>query len=130
MKLNAKRLIYNMDGKMYEKPKKILNEESESLVTAHQVSDNMIELVRLDQKIIITGKDFSVMATSPKHINGKPVYTTITATDGKIDETDLKYRAEKAEDELPEGKQFKLDDAGEKILDSDGKPELEDKPTE
>jgi len=119
-----------MDGKMYEKPKKILNEESESLVTAHQVSDNMIELVRLDQKIIITGKDFSVMATSPKHINGKPVYTTITATDGKIDETDLKYRAEKAEDELPEGKQFKLDDAGEKILDSDGKPELEDKPTE
>lgn len=115
---------------MYPKPKKILVPGSENMVVAHQVSDNMIELVRLDQKIIITGKDFSVMATSPKHVNGKNVYTTITATDGKIDEGELEYRAEKQEDQPPEGKQFKLDDKGEKILDADGKPELEDIPAE
>lgn len=115
---------------MYEKPKKILVPGSDHMVVAHQVSDNMIELVRMDQKIIITGKDFSVMATSPKHVNGKNVYTTITATDGKIDQEELEYRAEKQEDQPPEGKQFKLDDDGNKILDADGKPEVEDIPAE
>ena len=115
---------------MYDKPKKILVEGSDHMVTAHQLSDDMIEIVRMDQKFIITGKDFSVMATSPKHVNGKGVYTTIVATDGKIDDSELEYRAEKEEDTPPEGKQFKVDDKGEKVLDADGKPELEDKPAE
>ncbi len=115
---------------MYEKPKKILVPGSDHMVVAHQTSDNMIELVRMDQKVIITGKDFSVIATSPKHVNGKFVYCTITATDGKIDVADLEYRAEKQPDQPPEGKQFKLDDDGNQILDADGKPELEDKPAE
>lgn len=110
---------------MYEKPKKILVQGSSGMVVAHQLSDNMIELVRLDQKIIITGKDFSVMATSPKHVDGKNVYTTITATDGKIDEADIEYKPEKPNDEPPAGKKFKLDDKGEKVLDDDGKPVLE-----
>jgi len=115
---------------MYEKPKKVLVSGSENMVVAHQLSDNMIELVRLDQKIIITGKDFSVMATSPKHLNGKNVYTTITATEGVIDAADLEYRAEKPDEQPPEGKQFKLDADGKKILDADGKPEVEDMPAE
>lgn len=115
---------------MFEKPKKILVDGSETMVTAHQLSDNMIEIVRMDQKFIITGNDFSVMMSSPKHVNGKNVYTTVTATNGKIDESDIAYRPEKPEDQPPEGKQFKLDADGKKILDADGKPELEDIPTE
>lgn len=115
---------------MYDKPKKILVAGSNGMVVAHQLSDNMIELVRLDQKIIITGKDFNVMATSPKHVDGQNVYTTITATDGVIDASEIEYKPEKQDDQPPEGKQFKLDDKGEKILDADGKPELEDKPAE
>jgi len=115
---------------MYEKPKKVLVSGSDNMVVAHQLSDNMVEIVRSDQKFIITGNDFSIMATSPKHLNGKNVYTTITATDGKVDEADLEYRAEKQEDQPPEGKQFKLDADGNKVVDADGKPEFEDKPTE
>lgn len=105
---------------MYEKPKKILVDGSETMVTAHQLSDNMIEIVRMDQKFIITGKDFSVMMTSPKHVNGKNVYTTVTATDGKIDERDIAYRAEK-----PERKQ-KVDDDGNPVVDDDGNPVYDD----
>jgi len=96
------------------------------MVVAHQLSDNMIELVRLDQKIIITGKDFSVMATSPKHVDGKNVYTSITATDGVIDASEIEYKADKPADTPPDGKKFKLDDKGEKVLDDEGKPVLED----
>jgi hypothetical protein len=116
-----------MANELYDKPKQILVEGSTDLVTAHQKSDNMIELKRLDQKIIITGSDFSVMATSPKHVGGKYVYTTITATDGKIDSGDLNYREDK---QPPEGKQYKLNDKGEKELDDNGEPILEDKPAE
>lgn len=115
-------------AEMYEKPKKILVPGTSGQVVAHQLADNHIELVRQDQKIIITGNDFSVMATSPKHVDGKNVYTTITATDGKIDEDDIEYKPEKTE-EPPEGKKFKLDDDGEKVLDDEGQPVLEDAET-
>lgn len=106
---------------MYEKPKKILVSGSDNMVVAHQLSDNMIELVRLDQKIIITGNDFSVMATSPKHLNGKSVYTTITATGGKIDTAELDYKPEKQ-------RKQKLDDQGEPVVDAEGNPVYEDDP--
>lgn len=115
---------------MYPKPKKILVDGSDNMVVAHQLSDNYVEIVRMDQKFIITGNDFSVIASSPKHLNGKNVFTTITATNGKIDESDLTYRSEKPEDQPPEGKQFKLDDDGKQIIGADGKPELEDIPAE
>lgn len=107
---------------MYEKPKKILVDGSDSMVVAHQLSDNMIEIVRMDQKFVITGKDVSIMATSPKHVNGKNVFTTITMTDGKVDEEELAYRPEKPKDErVP-----KLDDEGKPVLDDKGEPVYED----
>lgn len=118
-------------AELYEKPKRILCADDSDFVAAHQLSDNMIEIKRLDQKMIITGDDFSVMVTSPTKANAsKERFTTITATNGKIDEDDLQYKADKPDDQPPEGKQFKLDDNGEKILDADGKPELEDAPAE
>lgn len=117
-------------SKLYEKPKKILCAENPKFVTAHQLSDNMIEIVRQDQKIIITGSDFSVMATDPTKANSdKHQYTSIIATNGVIDSSNLEYKADQ-EDQPPEGKQFKLDDEGKKVLDADGKPVLEDAPTE
>jgi len=109
---------------MYEKPKKILVAGSNDMVTAHQTSDNMIEISRLDQKIIVDFKTGSVMITSPKHLNGKSVWTTITATDGKIDEADLEYKPEKPV--APEGKKPKLDENGEPVVDDDGNPVYED----
>ena len=107
---------------MYDKAKQVLVDGASDLVTAHIKSDNMIEIKRLDQKFIITGNDFSVMATSPKQVNGKLVYTTITATDGKIDEADLQFRADKP----PEGKKAKLDADGKPELDENGEPVYED----
>lgn len=114
---------------MFEKPKKILVDGSESMVVAHQTSESMLEIVRLDQKIIVDFSTNSVMMTSPKHVNGRSVYTTVTATNGKIDEADLTYRAER-EVTPPEGKQFKLDANGEKEKDADGNFVFEDKPAE
>lgn len=114
---------------MYEKPKKILVDGSETMVVAHQTSDSMLEIVRLDQKIIVDFATNSVMMTSPKHVNGRNVYTTVTATNGKIDEGELSYRPEKTV-EPPEGKQFKLDENGEKVKDDDGNFVFEDKPAE
>ena len=111
---------------MYDKPKKILVSDSADQVVAHQLSDNMIELKRLDQKIIITGNDFSVMATSPKAINGQNPYTTITATDGKIDTTDIQYKPDAPTP--PAGKKQKLDDKGEPVIDEKGEPVYEDDP--
>ena len=116
---------------MYDKPKKILCADNPNFVTAHQLSDNMIEIVRQDQKIIITGADFSVMVTSPTKSNSeKNQYTSIVATDGKIDESNLEYKAEKPDEQPPEGKQFKLDADGNKEKDADGKFIFEDKPAE
>lgn len=118
-------------SKLYEKPKKILCAENPKFVTAHQLSDNMIEIVRQDQKIIITGSDFSVMATDPTKANSdKHQYTSIVATNGVIDSSDLEYKAEQPDDQPPEGKQFKLDANGEKEKDADGKFIFEDKPAE
>ena len=114
-------------SELYEKPKKILCADDADFVAAHQLSDNMIEIKRLDQKMIITGDDFSVMVTSPTKANAaKERFTTITATNGKIDEDDLTYKDEQPNDQPPAGKKFKLDDDGNKILDADGNPELED----
>jgi hypothetical protein len=110
---------------MYEKPKKILVAGASDMVTAYQLSDNMIEIGRLDQKIMIDFKTSSVMVTSPKHLNGKPVYTTITATDGKIDEADLEYKEEKPP-KAPDGKKQKVDENGEPVVDDDGNPVYED----
>lgn len=112
---------------MYEKPKKILCTDAPDQVVAHQLSDNMIELKRLDQKIIITGNDFSVMATSPKSVNGTPQYTTITATNGKIDEADLQYKEEKPV-VPPTGKRQKTDADGKPEFDANGAPVWEDDP--
>lgn len=106
---------------MYDKPKKILVSGSNSMVTAHQLSDNMVEIVRLDQKMIITGQDFSVMISSPKHVDGKNVYTTVSATAGKIDDSELEYKPEKPKDP-PDGKKQKLDDDGKPVVDDDGNP--------
>lgn len=109
---------------MYEKPKKILVAGSNEMVTAHQLSDSLLEIGRLDQKIMVDFSTNSVMVTSPKHLNGKTVYTTITATDGKIDESELEYRAEKPK--APEGKKQKVDENGEPVVDDDGNPVYED----
>lgn len=105
---------------MYEKPKKVLVAGSHDMVTAHQLSDSLLEIGRLDQKIMIDFSTQSVMVTSPKHLNGKTVYTTITATDGKIDDGELEYKAEKPK--APEGKKQKLDDDGKPVVDDDGNP--------
>ena len=105
---------------MYEKPKKILVAGASDMVTAYQLSDSMIEIGRLDQKIMVDFATNSVMVTSPKHLNGKTVYTTITATDGKIDESELEYKPEKQK--APEGKVQKVDENGEPVVDDDGNP--------
>lgn len=115
---------------LYEKPKRILCADDSNFVAAHQLSDDMIEIKRLDQKIIIMGGDFSVMVTSPTKANAdKEQFTTITATNGKIDSDDLTYKEEKPETP-PEGKQFVVDADGKQVLDADGKPTLEDIPAE
>lgn len=111
---------------MYDKPKKILVSDSTDQVVAHQLSDNMIELKRLDQKIIITGKDFSVMATSPKSINGQNPYTTITVTDGTVDLGDIQYKEDAPTP--PAGKKQKVDDDGKPVVDDKGEPVYEDDP--
>jgi hypothetical protein len=111
---------------MYDKPKKILVSDSADQVVAHQLSDNMIELKRLDQKIIITGTDFSVMATSPKSINGQHPYTTITVTDGKVDAGEISYKPDAPQP--PAGKKQKVDEKGEPVVDDKGEPVWEDDP--
>ena len=111
---------------MYEKPKKILVSDSADQVVAHQLSDNMIELKRLDQKIIITGKDFSVMATSPKAINGQNPYTTITVTDGKVDQGEISYKPDAPTP--PVGKRQKVDAENKPEVDANGNPVWEDDP--
>lgn len=114
---------------MYEKPKKVLVAGSNEMVTAHVLSDSLLEVGRLDQKIMVDFSTQSVMITSPKHLNGKTVYTTITATDGKIDVDDLEFKAEKPK--APENnKKQKVDEHGKPVVDDDGNPVYEDESTE
>ena len=64
-------------------------------VLAHQLTDKTVELKRLDQMTTATGENWSLLATCPKHPEHK---TSLVVNDGKLDDSELRFKEEQKED--------------------------------
>ncbi len=63
-------------------------------IIAHQISDKTFELKRTDQMVTMTGNHWLSLATCPKN----PAHqTSIVASEGKVDTSELRYREEDGE---------------------------------
>lgn len=60
-------------------------------IIAHQITDKTFELKRTDQTVMMTGGNWSTMATCPRNSKHQ---TSIVVTDGQVDASQLRYKEE------------------------------------
>lgn len=74
----------------------VANPSHKGLVFAHVMDDNRtVDIVRGNNKITITGKDFTVIGTDPFPSPGR---TAVEVREGQLVEEDIKFKEDKPDD--------------------------------